>query len=177
MTLEQMDRLDRALAVKFGWKMFTDERGKEFYVDKYREFISFVHNWFPTRLIDKALGNGGPGTVVGEMKLMGWNFGVVWSERDKGFSAEFARGVTSPNFGRAEDRETPALAICLAADAALNIPMEENREPTSSRTYCLFCPCLVPLVRPERYPCFQAGGYCWNIYHSGSHVHHSYPDG
>jgi len=85
-------------------------------------------DWSPTRKIEQALGDGGPGTVVGKMLQKGWRY-TMWDEGEDGEKVgfEFYQGrvtefkcLDSPDakYGRAF-ADTPAKAICLAVAAAL----------------------------------------------------------
>ena len=64
-----------------------------------------IKGWSPCTRIDQALGDGGPGTVVGEILELGYDFDLR-SQQTGSFYATFGVGV---------EGLSPARAICLAA--------------------------------------------------------------
>lgn len=69
----------------------------------------------PYHNITQALGDGGPRTVVGEMKKLGWTFYLL--DYVTYWHAQFFTGENT--WKRLGDANTPAAAICLAAVKAL----------------------------------------------------------
>jgi hypothetical protein len=102
--------LDRWLAVNLmGYGVFEDR----FWLGKRPKKPWW--RWNPSTNIKQALGDGGPGTVVGMMKEKG--FALKLDQMDKAWWAAFYKG--SKKIIENYDLSTPAAAICEAAKSAL----------------------------------------------------------
>ena len=91
------------------------------------KIVMQVEHWQPTCNISQALGNGGPETVVGEMKALGWDFCYISLPREETsqFYCSFEKGIrssiekTGPRYHASAD--CSAEAISRAAVAALMV--------------------------------------------------------
>lgn len=127
MTPEQMDRLDRVLAEKLmKYEICEDKIPYGVWVRERPD----QQWWFysPTRSITQALGDGGPGTVVGEMKEQGWFYdvGLIDNPIIIKSHGEHVASFSGHNREIYRYASTPALAICLAADEVLEIEIEKG---------------------------------------------------
>ena len=123
-----MNDLDRkAAVVVMGWRF--EQGGETFkqnpisiydhWQDSEGKFICYPEDcdFHPSTNIQQALGDGGPGTVVGRMRELGWRMSLMFSTGDKeepGFVAMFDKN----RFERMTDwifNTNPAAAIVEAA--------------------------------------------------------------
>lgn len=128
--------LDRKMAEEvMGW--IIEPHCPDMWVIKYGPHnircMSHVKDWHPSTNIAQALGDGGPGTVVGKMLTKGWFLEMFYSQPDalkweNNVPSEadcYVRFYVYPKGDeRLEEMEcvvekAPSLAICLAAAKAL----------------------------------------------------------
>lgn len=112
------EQANRSLAESLmGWEHNIDEDGKIFYSDNHDppQLPFIIYGWDPYRRIDQALGDGGKGTVVGEMRGKGWKFKLIRyrDEIPHGWLASFGNNTFEA------EADTPSAAITLAACRAL----------------------------------------------------------
>ncbi len=149
MTPEQMDQLDRALAEKLmGWTdyppweddvirkariLWYDHKLKspDIYMPKALVAPTFGWSlpvWHPTRNISQALGDGGEGTVVGELRKLGMVISLD-EAIDEELPYKWSCAIELVDNPYPSERiyataDTPSLAICLAAANALGIEVK-----------------------------------------------------
>ena len=82
-----------------------------------------IKGWSPCTRIDQALGDGGPGTVVGEMDKLGYSLEIIRNRSVNTTTTYVMFFPHSPEglalMGWTGEDTHPARAICLAAVEAL----------------------------------------------------------